>query len=71
MKKTYVIIDIASGIIYKKLKSLDDVCKWIETHCTQYVLHNNKIYATYIVDSHNTSIITVDVYFEDKKGFII
>ena len=71
MKKTYIILDIADGTKYAELKTLDEVCSWIGSHCTQSVIHNNKIYATYIVDEDNTSIITVDVYFENNGGLII
>ena len=71
MKKTYVIIDVASGTIYTREISLDDVCKWIDAHCTQSILHNNKIYATYIVDDCNTAIVTVDVYFADREGVLM
>lgn len=67
MNKTYVIFDISNDCIYFKCKNLDDVMSWICSHCTQYVLHNHKIYATYIVDEDNTTIVTVDIHFDDKK----
>ena len=67
MNKLYAVIDISNDTIYTKQKNLDTLMSWICSHCTQYVLHNHKIYATYIVDEVNTSIVTVDVLFDDKK----
>ena len=71
MKKTYIIIDIAAGTIYSKQKTLDDVCEWIEEHCTVSAIHNNKIYAVMPLHADLNTIITVDIYFKDKKGINI
>lgn len=63
IKKLYVVKDVDDDTVYFDCKRLDELEKWLGGHTSQYIVHNNKIYAIKPVDSDNNCIVTVDVKF--------